>query len=654
MPVRPPHVRTVPVMPIDATCPACQKRYKLKDELAGKSVKCSNPDCRHPFPVPGGAAKPVKPKAKTKTELEAEAEALAQQLFGEQQEETKAKEKDITVECVMCNHKWAEPESKAGKNVICPECKHRMKVPELKKKTVGDWRDATGGRRSMEKGPELPKDLADQQMQDVNIGSLVKAGAIEAPEVEARPIGFWITLAAVILFVVGGTAGAVFWVMKSGQTGQENVAMGEAQKGLEELKDDSSPIPKDDRRLMRASLHMASGEYHSRLDTKEGIREAVKAFIAARRELEGSPKTQHERDVLFADLLVAQLSLGGTSEQAEAEAKLRWSSQDFRGKGPPVGSTVIDYVQTELRQTLTKFNEGGVDKGMRLSAVARLTRQLVKSGHLGILLETVTQGFGDDATEAQAFVLLVATLNGGPEDLIRSQVVQLRDNLKQDEKAPRPWPVVALFAKFGITDVDTKATIPPPAGEGAQVSLPTRLAYSALYLTQDKTADAVKVAASPPGVAADRFSAMATLAELMPDPKPLLEDAVKQLTAVQPGNRFHLYRLARVAADAGVPDKAEAFAKAITDEGLREWTLAEAARAKWAASKTTAAPSDLNLPTDPAKMKAGQAWAAVLFARHNGKVSGDRTAGKQYDEWADKKLRAFGYAGMALGLQDGK
>jgi hypothetical protein len=122
MPVRPtPTSVTVPVMPIDATCPACQKRYRLKDELGGKSVKCSNPDCRKPFPVPAAGATPngkpaAKPKPKTKKELEAEAERLAAELFNEQQADTKAtKERTVAVECVMCNHKWTEPESKAGK-----------------------------------------------------------------------------------------------------------------------------------------------------------------------------------------------------------------------------------------------------------------------------------------------------------------------------------------------------------------------------------------------------------------------------------------------------------------------------------------------------------------------------------------------------------
>ncbi len=650
-------------MPIDATCPGCQKRYKLKDELAGKSVKCSNPDCRTPFPVPGGVAngKPAaakaaaRPKAKTKKELEAEAEALAEALFNEAAEGKPAAERQIGVECVMCSHKWTEPESKAGKNVICPECKHRTKVPDPKAKKQADWRDASGGRRLLEKGPDLPDDLAEQQMQNVSVEALDKAGAIEKPEVEPRPLSFWITLATVLLVVVGGTAGAVVWVMKSMQTGGENEAMAEAMKGLEELKDDASPVPKDDRRLMRAGLHTAGGEYHARLNTKEGVKAGLKEFAAARRELEQVPlpRTQHERDALFAELAVAQLALGGTDEQVIAEVRIGWTPQGARGKGPAVGNAVVDHVQTELRQTLAKFHERDVDKGVRMMTIARLARELTKKGHPEVLFEIVPQAFPEDALEVQAFALLVAFRCGAPEDQIKPQAIALRDLLKSDPKTAPPWPVVALFDRLGITDYDTKAAIPPPVADGSPVSVSTRFAYAALYACQDNPDRAVKVACSPPGTAAERFPAMAMLAELMPDPKPLLEEAAKA-TDAQPGNRFHLYRLARAAADAGAADKADQFAKKIDHEGLREWATGEALRAKWAASKSAPAAADLTLPADPAKARAGHGWAATQFARQHARTTGDRGVGKTYDEWAEKKLRGFGYAGMALGLQDGK
>src|SRR3954447_20161074 len=46
---RPRPVRT-PTMPLVASCPACRKRHKAPDRLAGRTVSCLN--CGQPFTVP--------------------------------------------------------------------------------------------------------------------------------------------------------------------------------------------------------------------------------------------------------------------------------------------------------------------------------------------------------------------------------------------------------------------------------------------------------------------------------------------------------------------------------------------------------------------------------------------------------------------------
>lgn len=38
-------------MTIVAACPKCSKQYRVKDEFAGKRVKCSTPDCQTSFQV---------------------------------------------------------------------------------------------------------------------------------------------------------------------------------------------------------------------------------------------------------------------------------------------------------------------------------------------------------------------------------------------------------------------------------------------------------------------------------------------------------------------------------------------------------------------------------------------------------------------------
>lgn len=44
-------------MAIEFRCEKCQKKFKVKDELAGKKIKC--PGCKEPTTVPAGKQKPV-------------------------------------------------------------------------------------------------------------------------------------------------------------------------------------------------------------------------------------------------------------------------------------------------------------------------------------------------------------------------------------------------------------------------------------------------------------------------------------------------------------------------------------------------------------------------------------------------------------------
>src|SRR5688572_26701347 len=48
-------------MPIDFSCPECQRHYRVKDELAGKGAKCGK--CGHRMQIPAPSAAPVSSKA---------------------------------------------------------------------------------------------------------------------------------------------------------------------------------------------------------------------------------------------------------------------------------------------------------------------------------------------------------------------------------------------------------------------------------------------------------------------------------------------------------------------------------------------------------------------------------------------------------------
>ena len=75
---------------------------------------------------------------------------------------------------------------------------------------------------------------------------------------------------------------------------------------------------------------------------------------------------------------------------------------------------------------------------------------------------------------------------------------------------------------------------------------------------------------------------------------------------------------------------------------------------KWAAGKAAVPAGDAPKPADASKLRVGHAWGCLGLARHNAAASGDRGASKEYDTWGKGELRGFGYAGLALGLQDRK
>ena len=57
-------------------------------------------------------------------------------------------QRKIALTCATCDHKWDVPWSMQGKNVLCPDCRTRQRVPEQKTGKV-DWRDSRAGRPTL-------------------------------------------------------------------------------------------------------------------------------------------------------------------------------------------------------------------------------------------------------------------------------------------------------------------------------------------------------------------------------------------------------------------------------------------------------------------------------------------------------------------------
>lgn len=619
-------------MPIDATCPHCQKRYRLKDELAGKTVKCSAAECRKSFAVLAAVVPNGKP-APAAAPLDAE--AIAAQLFGEETDQKPVAERQIDVVCEVCEHKWTEPASKVGKIVLCPECKHRQKIPEPKTKKM-DWRDATKEGR---KGPELPADLEAQRITGVGIESLKKAGAIEEDAVEPRTAGEWARLIAMIAVPVLLLAGGGWWFYQSRTDTKHLLYIATAVDEAKAIPDDGL-YPKGEPPLLRAALHLAAAEYHLRRDSEEGLKEAFVQYGNARRELDTAPPSL-TRDVMFGELAVALLALGGDAEQVKGRTRIAWTPQSLSNAQPGMGQTRL--VQVELRQLLTDM-QSKIPTEVRQSIVRRLARELAKRGQFDLLPEIARQGFtAEELPEAQAQLYLEAAEAGWPIDKLKPQA----DQIALGEQPNLVPTAVALFKKLGM---EGKKVLPPPAA--GDTDLLKLAAYAAAAAAEGNAAEALRIV----GPGGQTMDVLARLADAASDPNPFLDVAVTQAqqnpAAMDRAKAFYLYRLVRAACDAGQGGKAEALAKVIQDDGLKEWATAEALRAKWTAAKAVPPPAEAPKPANTAAARVGNAWGCLGFARATAVNGGGST--KDYDAWAELGLKGFGYAGHALGLQDRK
>jgi predicted RNA-binding Zn-ribbon protein involved in translation (DUF1610 family) len=109
-------------MSILLTCASCRQSLKVKDDLAGKRVKC--PRCGERVPAPaavGGRDEP--PPTATAEEPSAAAPLL--------------------VRCTGCGLKLKAKPEKAGKSIKCPKCARVVKVPMPEAETDDDWIDIT-------------------------------------------------------------------------------------------------------------------------------------------------------------------------------------------------------------------------------------------------------------------------------------------------------------------------------------------------------------------------------------------------------------------------------------------------------------------------------------------------------------------------------
>ncbi len=631
-------------MAIAMNCPACQKAYRLKDELAGKKVACSNAACRKVFAVPA-APKPVAAAV--------DAEALAAAAFGEEVADTTAADlRTVPMTCAMCEHKWAAPWAMQGKNVLCPDCRHRQKVPEQKAAKPADWRSGRGG-PSLAKQPTLDNVVSSGDAGFVS-GQALRDAGLGGPVYESRPLWQKVAVVAVPLALMAAVGLGYMLVSGSRTDRKQDDAMRLALEDLPELT--GTAVPAAEVPLARAAVVLAAAEYAARRGDKKpaDLADAVKQFARVRQELDkATPSTG--RDFLYQELAAALPLLGGDADQVAGGQRLRWKAQGTGTARAKINDKVYD-VQGELHQTFTamKSDERPVGPDARTQALRRAARDLARAGVPDAAGQLVPGLFTDAEQQLDALAQVGVEAYRAPGGAERAAAL-VDDMLRTLDPGRPPSPALIALGQLLPTP---PAALPMPSlpGGAGPVDEAARAAHVTLAVLKKNGGEAVAVAKRP-GRTDGRLRMLAFAAESADDPAPAVAaaadiaggDAQKKEGGTVPDGLW--VRLAGLAGRANNPAAVDAFAKACAKDDARALAKAEGLRYQWAAGGKPVLESAAEMPSDAKDVRLGHLWARLCLARANA-AAGEVKPAAAFEAWGRGAGRPFGLAGSALGQQD--
>lgn len=637
-------------MPIAVTCPHCQTRYpKIPDTFAGKTVKCKKDDCRQDFQVP---------VPMTAAELEAAALAALDDTPAKQ-DETPTDQRTLPMKCSSCEHEWGVPFAMAGKNVLCPECRARQKVPIPKDDKDTNWRQANTGRPSLAKENfEKPTDVQDAEAKMVS-GEALRGAGLGLPELEPRDVKrtlfffVFLPLMGLALVFFGGR-----WYFNRRGDNKSDQLMADAIKEFTDTAEESHPPPPEFA-LCSAVLQLSSAEYTLRLNNKDKLKDALGAFAKARADITGSAAKDDkkqavaERYVVACELAVGLLALGGTDAQIGDDIRLRWTPDPASGRQLRPNER-RDSVYGELRRVLEVISPADFD--LKANLLRRLTRELAKKGQSALAADLPGMLFTDQQQPEAKAIVAVELYRADKGSEVGRRLADELKTLIPASKDLSPVPATAQTAWLAFDIQKTPTVAAPPAAGNGEIFDSSRHAYTGWLLLQGQHDDAVKLA-NRPGGAQGRLRALALCAEWSPDPTAALVEAtgivaveVKRKDSLLP--QYTVYRLAQLAAAAGKEPEAKTFTDALADEGLRVWAKADGVRLRLAAKPEKAAEGLVELPDDVKKYRVGHAWGRLAVARSNAALAKNRGVVKEFAGWPNGTIRPFAFAGVALGLQD--
>jgi hypothetical protein len=640
-------------MAIDAKCPFCDKGYKLKDDLLGKKVTCANQHCRKLFTVEPSAygvlhtatAGPSKPAPKI------DAEELAAAALNDDPDDVPEDQKTIAMVCTMCEHPWTVSWAMQGKNVLCPDCKHRQKVPLQEKGKKGGWRE-----RNVPEGvkQEVLSDVTSARDNKLVSGETLRATGVIKEDFEPLPTSVYVKWAALIGVPVLAVAIGLVFYLKSRTRGREEQEVVNWQTALdaEELK----PLP-----LYGAALRIALGEFEARQGKDQKDRDkAIEYFTGALANLSTAPRTT-DREQLYGELASSVLLLGGDGADVLDKRRINWLPQ------PPVARAQVkpnpaelEGVQGQLRRILTGLRDTRADFDTRTALARRLARELVARDQVDVIRSNLPALFAEpEQYEAEAQIGLEC-LRGRKTDLAKEIGEKLKKALAAPNPPPEPVPASAV-ALWVLLEIKGGPAIVPAPGAG-EPSPASRWAYTAIHSIRKNETELMALLARA-GKADARVKAFALAAEWTEPPGQVVDAAERavrdEVSRRDPNTSLSgssLLRLAQISARAGAADKAETFVKAILDDHLKAFAKAEVLRNRLAFDRgQQAKDEDAPIPDDldPKKLKLGPAWGRLALARHNAARTRDKNLGASYGKnWPRAVIAPFGQAGALLGLQD--
>jgi hypothetical protein len=623
-------------MPIKLECSFCTRVLRVRDELAGKRVKC--PACQQVLTVPALA------------HPSPEVEDIAAATLSEQpaQPEPAAPAATIDFQCPWCDETVHADAENAGRQMPCPECTKIVKVPLPQKTEPKDWRkvDTRGPAAGLLKGAEqAPEGAWGSKTSSLSVskGALLEAEAIPVtrqPIPWARYISRGLIGGVLLTFLALG--GYTIARYRSEQTQQSFLEL--ALKSIPEGPA-ASASPRDSADAPIAEIHRAAGEFYIR---ENQAKQAQDSLSKSRSGLMGMNPASAARDLLLLDLALTQVELGGDKAADLQGTRLDW-----------------DKLSNQLRQTLRLLSASEA----RAEAIRLVGRKLIQHGQPRYVVLLPKQVNADkDLTELTALAAL-ELIRAGELEAAKALAAPLLKPYetptgKKENPGKRPplLPNVIALAVALDVKIDTESiSVPAPPAALKDPFPELRLGYALGLAAQGKWAQAQEIAATP-GNAALRFQALVEVAEAGTGNQ---ESGIKSQGAGNGGDIVRkalqiwqeelqkspispwlLLRLVRIASRAGLSNEVGRVVEAIPDPDLQNRARLEITKAQLAAQNGPALETFEKEDKEPRN-----ALSLEAICRHNSRYGSSSELIHDIEQW-DPRVRPFGYIGVALGRQD--